>query len=148
MRATTCLTLLAAGAIAAFAVHLPTFPVNMQVAGLILMATGIVGFFVPARPSEWVAPEWMRRRILVHGDLPERDLTDTWSAALSHPIGTPFPLLDLWNPLEGRDHLVAVFLALLFLAREKSIELRQDVLGESPVMVVRTAEERQPISES
>ncbi|HBW20876.1 MAG TPA: hypothetical protein DEH11_18645, partial [Actinobacteria bacterium] len=69
MRATTCLTLLAAGAIAAFAVHLPTFPVNMQVAGLILMATGIVGFFVPARPSEWVAPEWMRRRILVHGDL-------------------------------------------------------------------------------
>jgi len=86
--------------------------------------------------------------VLVHGDLPERDLTDTWSAALSHPIGTPFPLLDLWNPLEGRDHLVAVFLALLFLAREKSIELRQDVLGESPVMVVRTAEERQPISES
>jgi len=64
MRATTCLGLLAAGAIATFAVHLPDWPVNMQMAGLILMATGIAGFFVPARPSKW-----MRRRIIVHGQL-------------------------------------------------------------------------------
>ncbi len=64
MRATTCLTLLAAGAIATFAVHLPAWPVNIQLAGLIVMVTGILGYFVPARPSEW-----MRRRIIVHGDL-------------------------------------------------------------------------------
>ena len=83
--------------------------------------------------------------VLVHGDLPERDLTDAWSAALQHPIGEPFPLLDLWHPLEGRDRLVAVFLALLFLAREKSIELRQESLLESPVLVVRTAAERAPV---
>ncbi len=85
--------------------------------------------------------------VLVHGDLPERDLSDAWAAALQHPIGEPFPLLDLWNPLEGRDRLVAVFLALLFLAREKSIELRQETLLESPVLVVRTAAERAPVPE-
>jgi segregation and condensation protein A len=85
--------------------------------------------------------------VLVHGDLPERDLTDTWNAALQHPIGDPFPLSDLWNPLEGRDHLVAIFLALLFLAREKSIELRQEALMETPVLIVRTAAERAPVKE-
>ena len=85
--------------------------------------------------------------VLVHGDLPEHDLVDTWEAALRHPIDEPFPLLDLWSPLTGRDHLVAIFLAALFLARERSIDLRQDVLGGSPVMVVRTAETRKPVAE-
>ncbi|HTT46040.1 MAG TPA: hypothetical protein VMH38_08550 [Thermoplasmata archaeon] len=80
--------------------------------------------------------------VLVHGEIPERDLADTWAAALHHPIGEPFPLLDLWNPLSGRDRLVAVFLALLFLARESAVELRQETLGASPVLVVRTAEAR------
>jgi segregation and condensation protein A len=86
--------------------------------------------------------------VLVHGDLPEHDLVDTWDAALRHPIGTPFPLLDLWNPLSGRDHLVAIFLAALFLARERSIELHQDALGVSPVLLVRIAEERQRFVEA
>ncbi len=85
--------------------------------------------------------------VLVHGDIPEHDLADTWTAALEHPIGKPFPLLSLWNPRTGRDHLVAIFLAALFLARERSIELRQEVLAESPVLVVRTAEQRAPVAE-
>jgi segregation and condensation protein A len=85
--------------------------------------------------------------VLVHGDIPERDLVDTWAAALHHPLNEPFPLLDLWNPLEGRDRLVAVFLALLFLARERSVELRQEVLGESPVLVIRTTDQRTPFAE-
>ncbi len=85
--------------------------------------------------------------VLVHGDIPERDLVDAWSAALRHPVGEPFPFLDLWDPLEGRDRLVATFLAVLFLARERSVELRQEVLGESPVLVVRTAEARAPVKE-
>jgi segregation and condensation protein A len=85
--------------------------------------------------------------VLVHGDLPEHDLVDTWAAALGHPIDEPFPLLDLWSPLTGRDHLVAIFLAALFLARERSIDLRQEVLGASPVMVVRTAETRKVVVE-
>ncbi len=85
--------------------------------------------------------------VLVHGDLPENDLADTWAAALRHPIDEPFPLLSLWNPRTGRDRLVAIFLAALFLAREESIALRQDVLGESPVMIVRTAEVRKVVTE-
>jgi segregation and condensation protein A len=80
--------------------------------------------------------------VLVHGDIPERDLEDTWEAALRHPVGEAFPLLDLWNPLSGRDRLVAIFLAALFLARERSIELAQETLGRSPVLVRRTAEAR------
>ncbi len=82
--------------------------------------------------------------VLVHGDIPELDLADAWEAALHHPVGEPFPFLELWNPLSGRDRLVALFLATLFLARERSIELRQEVLGESPVLLVRTAEARRP----
>jgi len=80
--------------------------------------------------------------VLVHGEIPERDLEDTWTATLAHPMGESFPLLELWNPLSGRDRLVALFLALLFLARESAVELRQEVLGASPVLVVRTAESR------
>jgi chromatin segregation and condensation protein Rec8/ScpA/Scc1 (kleisin family) len=41
--------------------------------------------------------------------------------------------------------MVAVFLALLFLAGERSVELLQEVLGESPVLVVRTAETRKAV---
>jgi segregation and condensation protein A len=85
--------------------------------------------------------------VLVHGDIPAQDLADTWAAALRHPVGEPFPFLDLWDPLEGRDRLVAVFLAALFLAREKAIELDQKLLGESPVLVVRTAETRPTLPE-
>ncbi|HTT73837.1 MAG TPA: hypothetical protein VMG99_06810 [Thermoplasmata archaeon] len=85
--------------------------------------------------------------VLVHGDIPEVDLADTWEAARRHPIGEPFPLLSLWNPRSGRDRLVAVFLAALFLARERSIELRQERLAESPVEVVRTADERRRVVE-
>jgi segregation and condensation protein A len=85
--------------------------------------------------------------VLVHGEIPERDLEDTWTATLAHPLGEPFPLLDLWNPLSGRDRLVAIFLALLFLARERSVELRQEVLGSTPVLVVRTADTRRAVVE-
>jgi segregation and condensation protein A len=85
--------------------------------------------------------------VLVHGDVPELDLEDTWEATCRHPVGEAFPFLDLWSPLTGRDRLVAVFLALLFLARERSVELRQAVLGESPVEVVRTVEVRTRIVE-
>lgn len=85
--------------------------------------------------------------VLVHGDVPESDLEDTWEATCRHPVGQPFPLLDLWSPPTGRDHLVAIFLALLFLSRERSVELRQELLGESAVEVVRTTEVRNRIVE-
>jgi segregation and condensation protein A len=82
--------------------------------------------------------------VLVHGDVPERDLVDAWEATSRHPVGEPFPFLELWNPLSGRDRLVALFLATLFLAREKAVELRQETLGASPLLLVRTAEARRP----
>ncbi|MGP8073366.1 MAG: hypothetical protein ACLPZM_09655 [Thermoplasmata archaeon] len=85
--------------------------------------------------------------VLVHGDVPEHDLLDTWEAACHHPVGQEFPMLELWSPLTGRDRLVAIFLALLFLARERSVELHQEVLGQSPVLVVRTAETRLAVVE-
>jgi len=84
--------------------------------------------------------------VLVHGDIPERDLKDAWEAALRHPVDEPFPLLDLWNPLSGRDRLVAIFLAALFLSKERSIELSQETLLTTPVLVRRTTDARRPIA--
>jgi len=55
--------------------------------------------------------------MIVHGDIPERDLDDAWDEVVRHAVGEPFPFLDLWPKESGRDRLVAVFLAVLFLAR-------------------------------
>jgi segregation and condensation protein A len=85
--------------------------------------------------------------VIVHGDIPERDLEDAWQEVARHPLGEAFPFLDLWPTSSGRDRLVAVFLAVLFLARERSVELRQDELGGSPILLVRTAEARHPVAE-
>ncbi len=80
--------------------------------------------------------------VLVHGDVPERDLADAWEVCKAHPVGTGFPLLDLWRASEGRDRLVALFLASLFLAKERVVDLRQERLGESPLELVRLKDER------
>jgi hypothetical protein len=80
--------------------------------------------------------------VLVHGDIPERDLQETWTAAKQHPVGEPFPFLSLWKVHQGREHLVSLFLASLFLVRERAIELRQERLGDSPIELVRLTEER------
>jgi chromatin segregation and condensation protein Rec8/ScpA/Scc1 (kleisin family) len=80
--------------------------------------------------------------MIVHGDIPERDLADAWEEVARHPVGEAFPFLDLWPRSTGRDRLVAVFLAVLFLARERALELQQAELGRSPILLVRTAEAR------
>jgi segregation and condensation protein A len=80
--------------------------------------------------------------VLVHGDVPERDLGDAWTVCLKHPVGEKFPFLSLWRRSEGRDRLVAVFLAALFLERENVLELSQATLGVSPVEAARTGEAR------
>ncbi len=85
--------------------------------------------------------------VLVHGDIPEQDLADTWELALTHPVGEPFPVLSLWRREQGRDRLVALFLAALFLARERSVELRQERLGEGPLLLARALEQRVPMKE-
>jgi segregation and condensation protein A len=80
--------------------------------------------------------------VLVHGDVPERDLQDAWTACARHPTGERFPFLELWRASEGRDRLVALFLASLFLARENVLELHQERILESPIELTRTAEAR------
>ncbi len=85
--------------------------------------------------------------VIVHGDIPARDLEDAWQEVARHPVGEAFPFLELWPKEAGRDRLVGVFLAVLFLARERSLELLQEELGVSPILLVRTAEERQPVLE-
>lgn len=85
--------------------------------------------------------------VLVHGDIPERDLEDAWEVARAHPVGEPFPFVQLWRKAQGRDRLVALFLACLFLARENVLDLRQEALGESALLLVRTKDERHPVTE-
>lgn len=60
MRTASCLTLVAVGAILTFAVTgSPSF-LNLQVAGVVIMATGVVGMFV-RRPTQG----WLRRRTIL-----------------------------------------------------------------------------------
>jgi segregation and condensation protein A len=81
-------------------------------------------------------------QVLVHGDIPEQDLVDTWEVCLRHPIDESFPFLTLWRKSQGRDRLVAEFLACLFLARENSVELQQEELSSSELRLVRKLESR------
>ena len=80
--------------------------------------------------------------VLVHGDVPERDLADAWEVVRARPQGEPFPFLSLWRRTEGRDRLVALFLASLFLARENVVGFHQADLAGAPLELVRTAEAR------
>lgn len=60
MRTASCLTLVAVGAILTFAVSGSPSWLNLQVAGVVIMATGVVGLFV-RRPSQG----WLRRRTIL-----------------------------------------------------------------------------------
>lgn len=85
--------------------------------------------------------------VLVHGDIPEADLADAWEAARRYEVGAPFPFLSLWRPAQGRDRLVALFLASLFLAKEGVLELRQGHPGEGALEIVRSADARPAVRE-
>jgi hypothetical protein len=60
MRTASCLTLLAFGAILTFAVTASPSFLNLRVAGLVIMATGVAGLFI-RRPSQG----WLRRRTVL-----------------------------------------------------------------------------------
>jgi segregation and condensation protein A len=89
------------------------------------------------REEQRTSPE-----VLVHGDIPEQDLADAWEGARTHAIGTPFEFTSLWRAAQGRDRLVTLFLAVLFLARERVIDLTQEKPGASSLMVTRLADDR------
>jgi hypothetical protein len=63
MRTGTCLALLAIGAILAFAVTESPGFLNIQVVGLVLMATGVAGLVLPGRGQGWL----LRRIVLRRG---------------------------------------------------------------------------------
>ncbi len=85
--------------------------------------------------------------ILVHGEIPEQDVSDLWEEARRHPVGEPFPFLSLWRPAQGRDRLVAVLLAALELAQVEAVELRQERIADSPLLLVRASEQRPALPE-
>jgi hypothetical protein len=74
MKSATALTLVAIGAVFAFAVTAHPSFVNLQVLGWVLMLTGIVGLVIPRRGRGW-----LRRSVLVKGspDITEADDADS-----------------------------------------------------------------------
>ena len=60
MKKATGLTLIAIGAILTFAVTTSPSFLNLQVAGVVIMATGVAGLFLP-KPSQG----WLRRRTVL-----------------------------------------------------------------------------------
>jgi hypothetical protein len=60
MRTASCLTLIAIGAIFTFAVTAHPSFLNLQIAGVVIMATGVAGLVIPRRNQ----PGWLRRRTI------------------------------------------------------------------------------------
>jgi hypothetical protein len=100
MRTASCLTLIAIGAIFTFAVTADLSFLNLQIAGVVLMATGVTGMLLPRRGQQG----WLRRRtILRRGprgrvfeaaaetvpDLPADGLTAEQDAVLVDDAGAP-----------------------------------------------------------
>jgi hypothetical protein len=77
MKSATGLTLLAIGAVCAFAVTAHPSFVNLQVLGWVLMLTGIAGLVIPRRGRGW-----LRRTVLVKGS---PDITETADAHSGKP---------------------------------------------------------------
>src|SRR5258708_34255157 len=58
MRTASCLALMAVGAIFTFAVTAHPSFLNLQIAGVVIMATGVAGLLLPRRHQQG----WLRRR--------------------------------------------------------------------------------------
>src|SRR5258708_9476396 len=61
MRTASCLTLIAIGAIFTFAVTAHPSFLNLQIAGAVIMATGVAGLLLPRRRQQ----SWLRRRTIL-----------------------------------------------------------------------------------
>lgn len=71
MKSATALTVLAIGAIFAFAVTAHPSFLNLQVLGWVLMLTGITGLVIPRRGKGW-----LRRSVLVKGSPDYTEVAD------------------------------------------------------------------------
>lgn len=92
---------------------------------------------------------WQRSapEVLAHGDVPESELAETWEKVARHPIGEPFPFLELLQGIGARERIVSVFLAVLFLSRDRVLALHQTDLSTSGFFVERQTETRKPAGE-
>ena len=88
MKTATGLTLLAVGAILAFAVRTSPPGLNINIVGWVIMLTGAAGFLLPRRASGWV-----RSRVLVR--------KGPAGPASGPPGDTRHPLPDASYPLDG-----------------------------------------------
>jgi hypothetical protein len=95
MKTATGLTLLAVGAILAFAVRTSPPGLNINIVGWVIMLTGAAGFLLPRRASGWV-----RSRVLVRNGPAGPASGDT-----RHPLDDASYPLDDSYPLDGASHL-------------------------------------------
>jgi hypothetical protein len=81
MKSATALTLVAIGAVFAFAVTAHPSFVNIQILGWVLMLTGIVGLVIPRRGRGW-----LRRSVLVKGSPDITENSDAHSRTPTAPL--------------------------------------------------------------
>jgi hypothetical protein len=84
MKSATALTVLAIGAVFAFAVTAHPSFLNLQVLGWVLMLTGVTGLVIPRRGRGW-----LRRSVLVKGSPDIADAADTDSANVRRSLPAP-----------------------------------------------------------
>ena len=94
MKSATALTILAVGAVFAFAVTAHPSFLNLQVVGWVLMLTGIVGLVMPRRGRGW-----LRRSVLVKGS---PDFTEETAGATRRPIAPLEPAESAPTVVDGQ----------------------------------------------
>jgi len=94
MKSATALTILAVGAVFAFAVTAHPSFLNLQVVGWVLMLTGIAGLVIPRRGRGW-----LRRSVLVKGS---PDFTETPQASTRKPIAPLEPAESAPTVVDGQ----------------------------------------------
>ncbi len=87
MKTATGLTLLAIGAILAFAVTTNTSVFNLHIAGVVIMLTGLAGLLIPRRSYSWLNRQLVQRR------------TRTWpNGTMVETRETSYPPYVVTNP--------------------------------------------------
>ena len=91
MKTATGLTLLAIGAILAFAVTTNTSVFNLNVAGYVIMLTGLAGLFIPRRHYSWLNQRLVQRRTRTwpNGTVVETRQTEVPPYVVTNPEAEP-----------------------------------------------------------
>src|SRR6266702_683518 len=82
MKTATALTVLAVGAVFAFAVTAHPSFLNLQILGWVLMLTGLTGLVIPRRGKGW-----LRRSVLVKGTQDVTEVADADARKPAVPFG-------------------------------------------------------------